>query len=261
MNDVYAMGGSGLAALAMATVPLMTQEMMEDELYRLLLGAVEVLNADGVPLVGGHSAEGGELALSLTVTGTQGAAPLRKSGMRPGDVLVLTKALGTGVILAAHMRGAAGSDLLAAAIASMDHSNAAALAVLRDYGVGALTDVSGFGLLGHLGEMLRASRLGAVVRTADVATLPGALGCLTAGHASSLQAGNALALTDFELQGLGPADAAARILVDPQTSGGLLGAVPAASAAECVAALRRAGYPQAAVIGTVTDGPWRVEAV
>jgi selenophosphate synthase len=135
------------------------------------------------------------------------------------------------------------------------------IAVLRDYGVGALTDVSGFGLLGHLGEMLRASRLGAVVRTADVATLPGALGCLTAGHASSLQAGNALALTDFELQGLGPADAAARIRVDTQTSGGLFGAVPAASAAECVAALRRAGYPQAAVIGTVTDGPWRVEAV
>ncbi len=258
LNDVIAMGGKGIAALAMATVPLMTEAMMEEELFALLKGAVDVLNAHGVPLVGGHSAEGGELALSLSITGVERAPSLRKGGARVGDALLLTKPLGTGAVLAAHMRGRAGSDVVAAALASMDHSNAAALEVLREHGVHALTDVSGFGLLGHLGEMLRGAGVGAVVRLSRVALLPGAAEAVAAGIVSSLQSNNEGALRDFDCAAVAAAEPGLRLLVDPQTSGGLLAAVPEARAGACVAALAEAGYPAAAIIGTVTEGRWQV---
>ncbi len=259
LNDVIAMGGRGVAALAMATVPLMSDEMMEEELYQLLYGAVAVLNQHDVALVGGHSAEGAELGLALTITGVECGSSFSKGALAVGDALVLTKALGTGAVLAAHMRGRAASDTLAAAVGGMDHSNAAALEVLRRHGARAMTDVSGFGLLGHLGEMLRSAGLGATVRADAVPLLPGAEALVADGVVSSLQTNNEQALTDFELLGASPADARVRLLVDPQTSGGLLAAVPAASASACAAALEQAGYPNAAVIGTVTDSAWRVE--
>jgi selenide,water dikinase len=251
LNDVLAMGGRPVAALAMATVPLMAERMMEDDLFWLLQGAVAVLNAHGVALVGGHSAEGAELSLALTITGRDCGALLGKSGLRPGDRLVLNKPLGTGVLLAANMRGRASSDQLAGALRSMDTSNAAALDVLRRFGVTALTDVTGFGLLGHLAEMLRASAVGAVLEVARIPALSGARELLERGIASSLHANNAQVLADFEVAA-GVARARLDLLVDPQTSGGLLAGIPAALADACVEALRSAGYPDACVIGEVT---------
>ncbi len=259
LNDVLAMGGRGVAALAMATVPLMSDDMMEEELYQLLAGAVTVLNEHDVALVGGHSAEGSELGLALSITGVETGAPLTKGALLVGDALILTKALGTGSILAAHMRGRASSDRLAAAVAGMDQSNQNALTLLRRHGARAMTDVSGFGLLGHLGEMLRAAGLGATVRLPDVPLLPGAEALVAQGLVSSLQASNELALMDFELLGASPAEPRVRLLVDPQTSGGLLAAVPPGSADGCVTGLVHAGYP-AAIIGHVTRSAWRVAA-
>jgi selenide,water dikinase len=258
LNDVLAMGGRGLAALALATVPLMAEAMMEEELYQLLKGAVDVLNEHGVPLVGGHSAEGAELGLALSVTGVQHGAPLAKAGLEPGDALLLTKPLGTGAVLAGHMRGRTPSDQLAAALRVMDQSNAAALEVLRAHGVHALTDVTGFGLLGHLGEMLRASGTGATVHLDRVPLLPGARALVQDGIVSSLQVNNEQALADYELCELTSAEAPLRLLLDPQTSGGLLAGVPAESAGPCLEALHGAGYRRAAVVGTVTDRAWRV---
>ncbi len=258
LNDVIAMGGRGIAALALATVPLMTEAMMEEELYQLLTGAVEVLNDHEVPLVGGHSAEGAELALALSITGVEQGEPLSKAGLRPGDALVLTKALGTGAVLAGQMRGRAGSDWVAAAVQSMDHSNAPALDVLRRYELHALTDVTGFGLLGHLAEMLRASRVAARIELAQVPLLPGAAELVAEGIVSSLQENNELALRDFEVRGSALTDPKLRLLTDPQTSGGLLAAVPGPLAEACVAALREAGYPRAARIGVVAEGQWQV---
>ncbi|MEZ5557480.1 MAG: selenide, water dikinase SelD [Pseudomonadales bacterium] len=252
LNDVIAMGGHGTAALALATVPLMAESMMEDELYALLRGAVDVLNAQGVPRVGGHSAEGAELSLGLTITGALDGPALGKAGLRAGDALVLNKPVGTGVILAAHMRGLAGAAELAAALESMDRSNAPALTVFRDHDVHALTDVTGFGLIGHLAEMLRAGGVRAQLRAGAVPALPGAARLLAAGVASSLQSNNELALQDFELHGVLPADPRVRLLADPQTSGGLLAGVAAARADACVAELRALGF-DAAVIGTVVD--------
>jgi selenide, water dikinase len=262
LNDVLAMGGRGIAALALATVPLMAEAMMEDDLYLLLKGAIDVLNEHGVPLVGGHSAEGAELSLALSITGVGHDDALTKHGLQPGDLLVLNKPLGTGAILAADMRGRASSDQVAGALASMDLSNAAALDVLRGMGVRALTDVTGFGLLGHLGEMLRASGVGAIVCADRIPLLPGAEALVAADIVSSLQAANELAFGDFELAprptGGAPLAARVRLLADPQTSGGLLAGVPAHCAAACVAALRDAGYPEAAVVGTVTADVWQV---
>jgi selenide, water dikinase len=259
-NDIFAMGGVGLVALAHATVPLMAEGMMEDELFSLLSGVVEVLNAHGVPLVGGHSSEGAELALSLTITGAAGQGLLGKGGLLAGDALILTKPLGTGVLLAAQMRRKVASLHVAAALAAMDHSNAAALRVLRAHGVRALTDVTGFGLAGHLGEMLRASSCGVDVMLADVPLLTGAAAALATGTASSLQENNERALADYELCGVRADDPRLRLLADPQTAGGLLAGVPAATADACVADLRQAGYLQAAIVGRVTAGAWRVAA-
>ncbi|MFM8354246.1 MAG: selenide, water dikinase SelD, partial [Gammaproteobacteria bacterium] len=133
LNDVLAMGGRPQAALALATVPLMAEAMMEAELYWLLRGAVDVLNAHAVALVGGHSTEGAELSLGLTITGQAGPTLLTKAGLRDGDALILTKPLGTGVLLAAAMQGRARGDAVANAIRMMDTSNAPALAILRTF--------------------------------------------------------------------------------------------------------------------------------
>jgi selenide,water dikinase len=261
LNDVYAMGAVPTTAMALATVPLMAEQMMEEELHQMLLGAVEVLNEAGVALVGGHSAEGAELALGLAVTGRATAPVLYKHGGRPGDALIVTKALGVGVLLAAHMRGAADTAELGVAITTMDHSNAAALDVLRRHDVSALTDVSGFGLAGHLGEMMRASGVGATIDVAAVPALAGALRCVREGAVSVLQANNELALADFGCKMAGVADPRVRLLADPQTSGGLLAAVPASNADDCVAELKRAGYVDSAIIGVLTAGAATLEGV
>ena len=142
---------------------------------QLLSGAVDVLNKSDAPLVGGHSAEGAELSIALTVTGAPGQTTLRKSGAQVGDVLILTKPLGTGVILAGAMRGIHVPGAISAAVDCMDSSNALSVEILKDFGVNALTDVTGFGLLGHLSEMLRASDCGVALRLADIPLLPGAL--------------------------------------------------------------------------------------
>ena len=252
LNDIYAMGARPTSALALATVPLMAEAMMEEELYQLLKGAVDVLNGDGVPLVGGHSSEGLELTLGLAVSGAAVEPVLTKGGCRAGDALLLTKPLGTGVLLAAHMRGLAPTRDIQNAIGHMDQSNRAALEVLRAHGVRAATDVTGFGLLGHLGDMLRASSVGAEIRLGAVPHLDGALGCLERGAASVLQSSNERALADFEIRDATPQDARVRLLADPQTAGGLLASVPRAEAEDCLQALVAAGYAASAEIGVIT---------
>ena len=154
-----------------------------------------MLAADGCALVGGHSAEAAEPALGFAVTGLADPARLlRKSGLRPGDALVLTKPLGTGIVLAGHMRGLASAAWLLAAIESMRMSNAAASRMLQQYGAVACTDVTGFGLAGHLMEMLRASGVAAVLWPDQVPALPGALELAAHGVESTLAVENRRAL-------------------------------------------------------------------
>ena len=252
LGDVFAMGAEPLAAMAMVTLPFAAEEKMEEDLTQLMAGALEVLERDGVALVGGHTSEGGELAMGFSVTGT--APPgdlLRKSGMRPGDRLVLTRPVGTGVIFAAEMRGRAQSLWIDAALAVMQESHRPAARILGEHGATAATDVTGFGLAGHLLEMARASRVEVSVGLADVPFLDGALDVARLGIFSSLHDQNLRALESVRAAPGVIADPATQLLFDPQTAGGLLAGVPADRAEACVEALRAAGCPQATVIGTV----------
>ncbi|MGE4049357.1 MAG: selenide, water dikinase SelD, partial [Acetobacteraceae bacterium] len=242
LSDLHAMGARPWTALAVAAIPYAAGAKMRAELSAMLQGATEVLAADGCTLVGGHSGEAEEASLGFAVTGL--ASPdhlLRKSGLRPGDILILTKPLGTGLVLAGHMRGLARAAWLQAAIESMCTSNAAAARILRSHGVTACTDVTGFGLAGHLGEMLRASRVAASLWPETIPALPGALDLAVSGVESTLAAENrrALATADFGV--------VTALMIDPQTSGGLLAGIAADRAEACLAALADAGVPATAI--------------
>jgi len=250
LGDIYAMGGVPETALAIATVPAARPPIVEHDLFHMMKGGSEALAAAGAVLVGGHSAEGAELGLGFAVTGRiRPNRLLRKGGLRPGDRLVLTKPLGTGVILAAEMRRLAPARVVSAAIAAMLQPAADASACLAAYGATACTDVTGFGLLGHLLEMLAASKADARLDPDRIPALDGALSLLHQGLTSSLHAGNSAALA--ALTGEAANDPAlAALLIDPQTAGGLLAGVPAERAADCLAELHRLDY-RAAEIGVV----------
>ncbi len=249
LGDIYAMGGVPDTALAIATLPPARPPITEHDLFHLLKGATEVLEAAGAVLVGGHSAEGAELGLGFAVTGRAGAGRLlRKGGLAPGDRLILTKPLGTGVILAAEMRLLAPAGVVAGAIAAMQQSAADAAAILAAHDATACTDVTGFGLLGHLCEMLAASGADARIDPGAIPALDGAIALFEQGVASSLHAGNLAALA--AIADIDADSALAKLLIDPQTAGGLLAGVPAARAQSCLGELRRHGY-RAAEIGVV----------
>lgn len=260
LNDLFAMAATPAFALALVTVPVMADAMMEEDLYQLMAGALAVFTEHGVDLVGGHSAEGAELSLGFAVHGYLSGPALEKGGMLPGQRLVLTKPVGTGTLLAGAMRGKTKARHLLAAVEQMDASNAGAAEVLLRFGATACTDVTGFGFAGHLTEMTRASGTGARIELGPFPTLEGALDSLEAGIASSLQASNELALADFAIYGAAPNAAAVRLLADPQTAGGLLASVPAENVGECLTALHEAGYTDASVVGDVTESELEVRA-
>ena len=240
------MGAEPRTAQAMATLPFAAPDKVEQDLFDLLSGVTEALAEVGAVLVGGHTAEGPECALGLTVNGLCDTA-LLKAGAADGDRLLLTKPLGTGVVFAADMRAEGSSEVVSAAIASMLDSNAAAARVFRLSGASSCTDVTGFGLLGHLVEMLRGGGVDAEIDLAAIPRLPGTDALFERGFRSSLHAANAA--FGAALDGLDPGDPRAALLFDPQTSGGLLASVPDERAEECASALAAAGCG-AAVIGT-----------
>lgn len=253
LGDLYAMGAVPHSALAVATVPYAAERVVEDDLFRLLAGAQRALGEAGVTLIGGHSAEAAELALGFSVNGFAVPTDLwRKSGLRAGHALVLTKPLGTGVVFAGAMRGGARASWIEAATRSMLLSNAAAVPVLRAHGVTACTDVTGFGLIGHLVEMMKASGVAASLDLGAVLVLPGALEMFANGQQSSLQLDNLRAGHVIANRAAVAGDARLPILFDPQTAGGLLAGLPAEHAGACVVALREAGYAEAAVVGRVS---------
>ncbi|MDD9801270.1 MAG: selenide, water dikinase SelD [Deltaproteobacteria bacterium] len=246
MNDIAACGGSPRFALAWVCVP---EDAGGEALYQVLAGLRRELDAQGVSLLGGHSSTGPELSVGLAVLGAlpRDAAPLLKSALRAGDRLVLTRALGSGVVLAADMQGRAAGAWLAAAHAAMLRSNARAAALAREHGVCAATDVSGFGLAGHLGEMLCSSGLAARLFAPQLPALPGVRALLALGLRSTFHAQNeprARAMCSGDASALDLA-----LLCDPQTSGGLLLGVSAARSAALVQALRAAGDSDAVEIG------------
>ena len=248
LSDLYACGAEPLSALAAVTLPRARGSLLQRDLYQVLAGALTEFAAADCQLAGGHSMQGAEMAVGFAVTGRpmrEQRGLLRKRGLRVGDRLVLTKPLGTGVIFAAHMQQQADGRHVAAAIASMLQSNAAAARLALEHDVSACTDVTGFGLLGHLREMLLPGQ-GARLHASAVPVLPGVEGYLAQGVRSTGHSANADAL----LSDMADPEAVP-LLLDPQTSGGLLFGVAADQADDLCQALSQSGHVRVAAIGTV----------
>jgi selenide,water dikinase len=253
LGDIWAMGAAPQVALAQVTLPRLGPDLQARMLAEVMEEATTTFRTAGADIVGGHSTEGAELTIGFTVTGTA-SRPIAKGGAQPGDALILTKPLGSGTILAAEMAMAQPAPLLmgevwAACIAQMSRAQGSAAAILAPH-ARAMTDVTGFGLAGHLLEMLEASGTAATLGLSDIPLMPGALELAQAGHGSSLQPAN-LAAVSWQMTA--PDDPRALLLTDPQTCGGLLAAVPAALADSLLAQLQAAGH-DAAIIGQMTPG-------
>ena len=251
LNDVFAMGGTPRYGLAIVVVPPGSTSKVEEELFQLLSGAHSCLDRENVALIGGHSSEGTGVAIGFSVTGEVSLDRIaRKSGLNIDDALVLTRPLGTGILFAAAMRARAKAPWIAAALSEMRNSNRAAADLLLAHGATAMTDITGFGLAGHLAEMLVASGASANLDLASIPLYEGTLTLAREGVSSTLLAEN-LAVGHVLKNDL---DAPTRaVLFDPQTSGGLLAGIPFQRAADCVAELRANAYVRAAVIGRVVD--------
>jgi selenide,water dikinase len=262
LGDLFAMGAEAQSVLAIATVPYGRERVVEETLHDLLAGTLNMLEPTGAVLAGGHSSEGAELAFGLTVNGLVDPQRVwRKQGLRPGDAIVLTKPIGTGTLFAAEMRGKARGRWVDAAIESMLLSNLDAAHCLQAFGATACTDLTGFGLVGHLLEMTKASGVDAVLERDALPLLDGALETVGAGILSSLQPQNLRlrrGIRDVETASQHPAYP---LLFDPQTAGGLLAGVPDGQAEACIAELHRRGYPHAAVIGRIEAQSEQLEPI
>ena len=262
LGDIFAMGGTPQSALAIATLPYGIEKKVEEQLFELMSGALKVLDEAGTALVGGHTSEGLELSLGFAVNGF--ADPerlLRKGGMRPGDRLILTKPLGTGTLFAADMRRKAKARWIEAALGSMLQSNRQAADCLYRHGATACTDVTGFGLLGHLVEMVKPSGVDVALDLDALPLLDGAADTVRMGIFSSLQPQNVRlrrAIRDGEKVA---ADERYPLMFDPQTAGGLLASVPDGRAEACLADLKIRGYAHAAIIGSVMPAGDHVEPI
>ncbi len=254
LSDVYAMGGRPLWCLSLVgwprdTLPLAT-------LGDVMRGASDVVREAGAAIVGGHSIDDPEPKFGLVVVGeVHPDLVTTNAAAQAGDRLVLTKPLGTGIIATAIKRGGADDDTIRAAVSSMTTLNAGAAEAARVARVRAATDVTGFGLLGHLRAMLLASGRAAEIRAGQVPLLPDARALAAAGFVPGGTTRNLEAVgptTTFDAA-LGETDRI--LLADAQTSGGLLLAVSEAALPRLLEALRARGTPAAAVVGTVTDGP------
>jgi len=254
LSDLYACGARPVSALAAVTLPFAGPTILQRELQQLLAGALHEFAAVDCCLNGGHSMQGLELGLGFVVNGVpmvQAQALLSKRGLAPGDQLLLTKPLGTGTLFAAHMQLAADGRDIGAALDMMLQSNAAAAGLALAHGASACTDITGFGLLGHLLEMLD-GECDARLALAKIPLLDGALQQLRKGVTSTMHATNASGGEALQRQGEVD-DAHEQVLFDPQTSGGLLIGVSAERAGPLRDALRQQAYSRAEIIGEVVQ--------
>jgi selenide,water dikinase len=251
MSDVYAMGGEVLLALNVAAFP---EDMAPDIIAGILRGGADKVAEAGGIVAGGHTIIDAEPKFGLTVLGI--AHPDRvftKAGALPGDLLYLTKALGTGIVTTAAMRDEASAEDLAAAVASMKALNRHPSHIVRLSGASALTDITGYSLLGHAYEMAAASGVGIRIEASKVPVLPGAMDYAARGILTGGAGRNRTYLADKVRIATEVPEPLEHVLFDPQTSGGLLFAVPAGRAADAEAEFKAADL---AVwqIGSVIEG-------
>ena len=252
LSDVYAMGGRPLTSLALVCFP---EKADLEILERILAGGLSKMIEAGCTVIGGHSIRDEETKFGYAVTGlVHPKKILANSGAQPGDALILTKALGTGVISTAIKNSKAQKAWIDAAVQSMTTLNkpAAELIGSREYRIHAMTDVTGFGLIGHAREMALASNVGLRLFSKDIPILPGAMECIRAGQIpGGLKANREFAecVVGYES---GVSDELKTLLFDPQTAGGLLLSVAESDSEELVVEMQSAGIP-ARAIGKITE--------
>ena len=254
LSDVYAMGGVPKTAMNLVAFPLKAMDI--SVLRQIIQGGLDKMKEAGVVLVGGHSVEDDELKYGLSVTGfIHPDRVLRKSGLRDGDRLILTKPLGTGIINTAIKGGLASEETVDLVTRLMATLNRSAAEIMDGYPVHACTDITGFGLLGHLAEMVMGSETGARLMADKIPIIPGTLELASMG----LFPAGAYKNKEFRkcMVDFGPSvDMILRdMLFDPQTSGGLLICVDRGSSDELLESLQDRGIPEAAIIGEVVADP------
>lgn len=257
LSDIFAMGGRVLFALAIAALP---EDLPRDVMEAIFAGAAAKVREAGGVLAGGHTIRDAEPKYGLAVVGA--AHPdrlLRKGGARPGDVLLLTKPLGTGLLVSGTRQGRTQEAWMAAAIGSMLALNRKAAEILVDKGVRGATDVTGFGLLGHGLEMARAGGVRLVFRAGTLPALDGALELARSGLETDGAGHNRRFVADSLVVAAGVAPESVALAHDPQTSGGLLAAVPEGLVGAVRMELAAAAGVDAWVVGSVTDGEAGVE--
>jgi len=254
LSDVYAMGGIPKTAMNLVAFP--AKKMDLSVLRRILQGGIDKLTEAGVVLLGGHSIEDEELKYGLSVTGfIHPDRVLTKKNLRAGDQLILTKSLGTGIINTAIKGGVVSEALEARVSRQMAELNRNAAEVMAEFDVGACTDITGFGLLGHLAEMVCGSGMGSRVYVGRVPVIAEALeyasmGLIPAGAHKNREFRDAILVFSKAVT-----RSQQDVLVDPQTSGGLLISVNQVQSDELVVALKTAGVRDAACVGEVIDNP------
>ena len=253
LSDVYAMGGKPLFALALVGMPIATIPI--EAAQDILAGGAAICAAAGIPVVGGHSIDTPEPIYGLVAIGlVHPDKVLKNANAKAGDTLILTKGLGIGIFSAAMKKGELSPQDYAAMVASTTKLNTIGTELADLEAVHAVTDVTGFGLLGHLLEMCRGAGLAARLDATAVPTLPGAAQLAQAGYATGAAARNWASYGDHVHLPDGLPDWARGLLCDPQTSGGLLVAVRADRADDIVARCHAAGFNLATAIGTMEAG-------
>ncbi|WP_333712041.1 selenide, water dikinase SelD [Yoonia sp.] len=244
LGDIWAMGAAPQAATVSLILPRLSPVLQERTLAEIMQAAHQVMDAAGARIIGGHSSLGSELTIGFTLTGLTDR-PITLAGAQAGDRLILTKPIGSGTIMAAEMAGKArGADVIACLDLMMQEQGTASRILQQAH---AMTDVTGFGLAGHLRGICDASGVGARLKGAAIPVMQGAGALSAAGVRSSLFADNRLGAGVVN----GPVP---DLLYDPQTAGGLLAAIAEAEAEPCLKALQDAGYT-AAIIGEITAEP------
>ncbi len=252
-SDCFVMGAQPNAALAIVQLPMVHARQQLQIMRELMAGSVEELARMGATIVGGHSIEGPRLLAGFTVMGNQIADLKTKGQLETGDLLVLSKPIGSGVLLAAWMQCLLDGKHFQPLVDSMLLSNQIALQLATRSDITAMTDVTGFGLAGHLKEMLVASNKSATLDLNAIPLLPGCQEMLDQNIESTLAPDNRINLASIGFNGIDIGDRRVASLFDPQTGGGLLFGVKASSAREVLGFMNDAGFEQACVIGEVTD--------
>ncbi len=250
-SDCFVMGAQPTGVLAIVQLPLVHSKTQLQIMRELMAGSVEEINRMGGSIVGGHSIEGPRLTIGFTVLGDQIVDTRTKGMLQEGDQLILTKPLGSGVLLAALMQARLPGLSYQALVKTMLASNQIALDLIVRHGVSGVTDVTGFGLIGHLQEMLSASGFSARLQMDDVPVMPGCQALVQSGIESTLVDDNRLIAEKANLEGARWQRKDSAVMFDPQTSGGILCGVKQSEVSGVLKFLRDAGFEESAVIGQV----------